>query len=207
MDCFFCQEFSFERTPHSRIIWESKDFLLLPTVGCITPGYCLLMPWEHAPSFAALSETEPVEGLRIAELFRKRIAEVFGSTIIAEHGSGGYGKSGASCCEHAHLHLIPIPGQVLEARTMYEDFGGPPIILTEASELKNFASLPYIFLSPEQGTYCVWLQTANFRQQFARWVAARLLGNEGQYDWRTFKFEENMRITKLQLERRILDIS
>src|ERR1041384_1140034 len=196
MLCAFCKEFDEERTADSRIIWEDRDFRLLPTKGCLCPGYCLFMPVEHVTSFAMLPEHDLCNAAYIMEDHRLTLEKVFGKTIMAEHGSGGYCKRGASCCDHAHLHLIPILGQEEQICDIYKEIGGPPKLLFSLASIKEFAGEPYILLSPEVGVYWVWTNTDNFRRQFVRWAVARVFGIEEQYDWREHSFSENMELTK-----------
>lgn len=203
MFCAFCKEFDEERTEESRIIWENRDFLLLPTIGCLRPGYCLLMPVDHVMSFAKLSEATLSESECLIEKHRSTLKGVFGKTIIAEHGPGSYCRKGASCCDHAHLHLIPVQDQLRKVCRIYEEIGGPPTVLKSFTSIKDYADDPYLLLSPEVGVYWVWTNTDDFRSQFVRWVVARVSGIEEQYDWRKCSFTENMKNTQRLLAPRI----
>lgn len=194
--CSFCHEFDEERTSASRIIWENEDFLVLPTVGCLRPGYCLFMPYEHTKSFASLAVNEIKQAFALVETHRQNLESIFGKTIIAEHGSGGYSQKGASCCDHAHLHLIPMPNQVEAVYEIYEDVGGKPMEIKTVDDFAKLKNQPYMLLSPQPEVYYVWTNTDNFSRQFIRQVVAKLIGIENKYDWREHSFSENMSVTQ-----------
>lgn len=125
MFCAFCKEFDEERTDQSRIIWESPDFVLLPTIGCLRLGYCLFMPMDHVISFAQLPSAALTQTELVLEQHRTALRSVFGATIVAEHGPASYTDRGASCCDHAHLHLIPVQDHLREVRRRrHQDPGG-----------------------------------------------------------------------------------
>lgn len=87
---------------NGRVIAEASDWVLLPTVGCFTPGYCLFMPIEHFDAAADVPHRGLWNAGTALEEMRTLIAGVFGPTIVAEHGPYGC-ELGAGCCSHAHL--------------------------------------------------------------------------------------------------------
>jgi len=194
--CRFCKEFeNSSKAERSRVIWQNENFLLFPTIGCLTPGYCLFMPRKHTYSFAELTVSEIREAFYYVEKTRLEISNVFGPTIVAEHGSSSCDK-GASCCSHAHWHLIPIRSDLVIKE--YEDTGGKPNILIKSDELSEQAGLSYMLLSPITHLYMVW-RADRFHSQFIRKVTSKILGFEWLYDWRMFPFKENMIITQQAL--------
>jgi len=88
MDCAFCTEFAALPviTQGTRVICETGGWVLLPTVGCFTPGYCLFMPIDHIDAVADAEPGELARASAAAEDMRALISSVFGSVIIAEHG-------------------------------------------------------------------------------------------------------------------------
>ncbi len=193
--CYFCAEFSSFQAPESRIIWESDDFLLLPTIGCFSAGYCLLMPRDHELSFGSLSRNQVSEGFKVVGHWRQQIEKTFGHAIVAEHGAGQC-LSGAACCDHAHLHIIPVHGRIGQVSRAYLDVGGTPEVLNEPEEVTDLSGAPYILFSPRPGQWWLWREVEAFQRQFVRRVCARALGVEPYSDWRKHTFKENMKVTK-----------
>jgi len=194
--CIFCQEFVDPPKSPNRILWEGDKFVLLPSIGSITPGYVLLMPRQHVRSFADLSSVELSTALDIAEQVRSIVSRRFGPTILAEHGPGQPGTRSAACCDHAHWHLIPCdPHQVSQ---VYDQTAGIPTSIN-INELCQWKDQAYIFLSPLKHVYWVWPCSENTPSQFVRRVCANILKLEDYYDWGVFPFTENMIVTRSEL--------
>lgn len=194
MDCAFCAEFAnFPSTAQeTRIICEMHGWVLLPTVGCFTPGYCLFMPLDHIDAAADASPSELTCIGTAIEDIRASISGVFGPVIIAEHGPRGC-ELGASCCSHAHMHLIPVP-DVDAVVAAYRATGGPGRCLEKLADLVAFVDGPYLYLSPRPGEHLLW-SAASFSRQYVRRVCAAQYGVEDQFDWRDHPFEGNQALT------------
>ncbi len=195
--CEFCDEFRNPSPRANRILWEDDNFVLLPSIGSLTPGYLLLMPKRHIRSFADLPHDEIVSALTLAEQAREIIAQAYGPVIVAEHGPGAAGARSSACCDHAHWHFIPCNPYAVASR--YEDVGGAPIGLQTITDLGAWGGTSYLFLSPLKHVYWLWEQTDGFGSQFVRRVCARTMGIEDLYDWALFPFQENMLLTKQRL--------
>jgi diadenosine tetraphosphate (Ap4A) HIT family hydrolase len=184
VDCSFCTEFAQDGS-NNRIIVQDSGWVLLPTLGCFTPGYCLFMPLDHLDAVADLSNRRSRQVAEVVERMRATIAEVYGPVIVAEHGARGC-ELGAACCSHAHLHLIPVPDP--DAVTAaYEAVGGSGVVLLSLDALPTAVDGPYVYLSPRQGEHCMWAATG-FRRQFVRRVCATVHDLDGRYDWRDHPF-------------------
>jgi len=194
VDCAFCTEFA---TPpgqgeRTRIICEVSGWVLLPTVGCFTPGYCLFMPLDHIDAVADAAPAELTLVSEAVENMRTLISGAFGTVIVAEHGPRGC-ELGAGCCSHAHLHLIPVPN-VGEVITAYLTTGGPGRLLQDLADLPGAIDGPYLYLSPRPGEHLLW-PSAGFSRQYVRRVCAAQHGVGGEFDWRDHSFDENQALT------------
>lgn len=192
MECEFCTEFA-AVGPDSRVITEADGWVLLPTIGCFTPGYCLFMPVRHLDAAADAPPAELATVQVALENMRAAITTAFGPTIIAEHGPRGC-QLGASCCSHAHFHLIPVPGP--DAVTAaYTATGGPGTGIPGLGGLAEAAGdAPYLYLSPRPGTHLAW-SAGGFARQYVRRVCASLHGTGERFDWRDHPFTSNQRRT------------
>ncbi|MEW2273448.1 MULTISPECIES: hypothetical protein [Streptomyces] len=185
MDCQFCIEFTAQGST-TRIITETTGgWVLLPTVGAFTPGYCLFMPLEHLDAAADITPDRLRRVAMETEEMRTLIQARYGPVVLAEHGPRDC-ELGASCCSHCHLHLIPVrePDAVTAA---YEKTGGPGRRLTSMSELPAAADGSYLYLSPRPGEHYYW-PSAGFARQFVRRVCAQQLGVGERFDWRDHPF-------------------
>ena len=194
MDCAFCTEFAdLPRSGHgTRTICEVSGWVLLATLGCFTPGYCLFMPLDHidAAADAAPAELTLVGGT--VEKMRALISGVFGTVIIAEHGARRC-ELGAGCCSHAHLHLIPVP-DVEEVVAAYRTTGGSGRRVQNLADLPGAVDGPYLYLSPRRGEHLLW-PSAGFARQYVRRVCAAQHGVGDKFDWRDHPFDDNQAFT------------
>lgn len=185
MDCQFCTEFT-QRAGKTRVITETAGgWVLVPTVGAFTPGYCLFMPVEHIDAAAEVTPSGLARLAEETERMRALVQDRYGPVILAEHGPRDC-DLGASCCSHCHLHLIPVP--VPDAITAaYEQNGGPGLRLSSVADLPTVVDGSYLYLSPRPGEHYYW-PSAGFARQFVRRVCAKELGIGDLFDWRDYPF-------------------
>jgi diadenosine tetraphosphate (Ap4A) HIT family hydrolase len=196
MDCEFCTEFTAHEST-TRIITETVGgWVLLPTIGALTAGYCLFMPVEHLDAAADVAPANLTRVAAEAEEMRMLIQARFGPVILAEHGPRDC-ELGASCCSHCHLHLIPVPAP--DAITAaYEKTGGTGLRLASMADLPAAADGSYLYLSPRTGEHYYW-PSAGFARQFVRRICAEQLGIGEFFDWRDHPFTANGERTLAEL--------
>jgi len=202
LSCDFCSEFEeLQGCSDRRIVGFRNDFVVLATLGCFREGYCLYMPIEHERSFASLGKKrlEEIEG--DIEHVRQNIADEYSaSVVVAEHGPGLTDR-GASCCDHAHIHMIPVDN-MKEVLVEFERYGGKPQVLESFSDLARYEVSPYIYLSCRTGQYLVWENANAFQRQFVRRICAELDGLGMMCNWRIHPFHDNMLRTAERLRKR-----
>ncbi|WP_157038888.1 hypothetical protein [Rhodopseudomonas palustris] len=169
----------------------------MPTIGCFVDGYSLVLPRKHAVSYASLPHGERQAGLALAEDARERLAQLYGDFIIAEHGAADSCDLGAGCCDHAHLHLIPMGKRCSAVRNAFLEAGAEPSVCGDTAAFENYRGDPYIMLSTDRGRYEFWRATHKFGRQFVRRVCADLLGISPYFNWREHAFVDRMVRTKL----------
>jgi diadenosine tetraphosphate (Ap4A) HIT family hydrolase len=201
MDCAFCTEFADLPGPgqSTRIICEISGWVLLATVGCFTPGYCLFMPLGHIDAVADAAHAELEMIGDAVEKMRTLISGAFGPVVVAEHGPRGC-ELGAGCCSHAHLHLIPVP-DVEEITAAYLATGGPGRRIQGLAHLQEAVRGPYLYLSPRPGEHLLW-RSAGFARQYVRRVCAAQHGVGDKFDWRDHPFDDNQLLTVAALRAR-----
>jgi len=178
---------------------EGDDFVLFPTLGCFVPGYSLLVPRMHVLSFAESVHRDRAGTVSAFEQAKRLIQDAFGPVIVAEHGAATC-STGASCVDHAHLHLIPFdqPSKVVNR---YIAAGGEPDYKGLIEDIDRFNGKPYVLLSIGSEAM-VWLR-GSFPSQFCRRVLADLHNCGPFYDWRAHPFTHNMLHTVRTLRTRI----
>jgi ATP adenylyltransferase len=192
IDCTFCAAF----TPDSdRVQWnqplvETKNFVVVPSLGSLVEGWLLIVPKDHYISMGALptglrSEADSLEQ-RIMQLLRLRYAEPIN---IFEHGPSAE-KHGTGCgVDHAHLHVVPTACDLLEyARPLVPASaqwtacapGGEWDLRRTAYD----AGQDYLYLKPGDGRAVV-ATCEDFGSQVFRRALSSYLGIEDEFNWRT----------------------
>ncbi|THD80908.1 MAG: hypothetical protein E7812_05685 [Phenylobacterium sp.] len=199
MECSFCDEVNRVGANDGLSFASSEEHIALPTLGCFVVGYSLVVSRAHINSMAHLDQDAILRLSEFVERVRAAVVAACGPIVVAEHGSGEPTDPTAACCEHAHMHFIPVEDASLEVLKTYESRGGQGKRLTGFEELRTYAGRSYLSLSLSPGEWLVWDNAARFQRQFIRRATAGALGQPKMFDWRSYPFGENMRRTALLL--------
>jgi Diadenosine tetraphosphate (Ap4A) hydrolase and other HIT family hydrolases len=103
MDCIFCQIVAGKVT--SDILYRDEEIIAFRDINPQTPKHLLIIPKQHIPSLAHLSETQlPLVGRMVH--ITNQLAKKEG---IAESGYRvviNCGQEGGQVVPHLHLHLL-----------------------------------------------------------------------------------------------------
>lgn len=171
------------------IMWESAELYLTPGPGTIMPGYLILATKRHLTNFAHLSDRVLAEAWDVVEaVARLGGANGLDPYLLFEHGSGDEHARGASCIEHAHMHLAPSPA----AERIRELLAGyfRERSLSQFNEIRSLkGGPPYVFLSFSGGFYVY--ETICISSQFVRRILAAERGIPKQWRWSDHPLPEN----------------
>jgi diadenosine tetraphosphate (Ap4A) HIT family hydrolase len=175
--------------PPSRVLLESDNWVVVPTLGPLVPGHIMLVPRRHFSS--ALACPEPLLGecedvidrcvARLRDLYRQPV-------VMFEHGAGlGAPRSCGACIEHAHLHLLPGPTSFVTTVTSAEPNWISAHTLNELrAELGMSAYMLAGKLDPPDRILFARKPDKKVASQFLRKVFAGTVGNSTTWDWRRF---------------------
>ncbi|MDD4877522.1 MAG: HIT family protein [Candidatus Nanoarchaeia archaeon] len=105
MGCPFCDRKSLEKD----LIAETKNFVVVPTLGQIVEGYSLIIPKKHVLCYGLLSEKMIDEYLELKEKVDKAVTSAYQKPMYFEHGIVG------QTVPHAHIHCVPTDRDLLPA--------------------------------------------------------------------------------------------
>ena len=136
-DCTFCNEirgdgennffkmylektFSLDNIK-DRIIAETNNFILIPTIGPLLPGHLLLVSKDHHISFSHI----PINLIHETEVIKQNLRNIMNHSyctpVFFEHGPMSSCEAGGGCCYiHAHLHIIPVE---VDVKNEFEKYG------------------------------------------------------------------------------------
>lgn len=206
MNCCFCKEYANpiesqyynelgnKINVESRIIMETENWYVIPTLGCFTVGYVLLVCKKHYLCMATLSEELFLEMLALKDKIEQYLYRQLGySCLTFEHGTTNLNESGANSVDHVHIHLVPFT-QVIWPN-ISRDYN--------LNEYKTIASYESLFLSWKTklpNTYLLFQDVdktiyylSDFKgipSQFFRKCLASYIGIS-QWDWKQENFQIN----------------
>lgn len=125
MKCSFCEEYLEPQNSqyyikigrdigmHSRVLMETNNWFAIPTMGCLTVGYVLVVCKQHYQSLANLNQELYQEMLSLKGMVEDKLKKELGLECLAfEHGVTAPCYSGANSVDHVHLHIVPSPKKV-----------------------------------------------------------------------------------------------
>jgi ubiquinone/menaquinone biosynthesis C-methylase UbiE/diadenosine tetraphosphate (Ap4A) HIT family hydrolase len=171
------------------VILETENFVAVPALGSIVPGYLLIVSKRHIPSMAHLPERElPDLDMFLAQIVQTQ-AQHWGYPVIFEHGGCSDNRhSAGSCISHAHWHVVPGDRDLMPSNIKF----------TETISFRDFAQhynrqLGYLFF--QRGSKCFFAEVDVVRSQLFRRELARVVGEPDEWDYLAYPFLDNMRET------------
>jgi diadenosine tetraphosphate (Ap4A) HIT family hydrolase len=165
-----------------RVLYESAELALLPSLGPLTPGHSLLCPKRHARSCAELPARLDAEFARVKAELRAQLTELYDAEVhVFEHGVATAGTRTVCTVDHAHLHLVPLPRGLADLEPAGSWFRCEPSL----SDLRTrVAGREYIYYETPAGVSWLRADGAETESQFMRKVIAERLGRPERWDWR-----------------------
>lgn len=211
IECDFCLEFGasndenrhnvlFHRLfPHlpSRVILSSDNFVVIPSLGQIVEGYLLIVTKQHLPSMGHVSLG--LEG-ELREVIKKvfiALAEVYGNEVLFfEHGPLNACRTGASCINHAHLHIVPLPNArklvQIAAKALGERLRNLDYLFEARRMIQN--QKPYLYVGVGDGfsETSLMREATNLPSQYMRRLIAEFIGKPYMWDWAVYVGEDSL---------------
>jgi diadenosine tetraphosphate (Ap4A) HIT family hydrolase len=126
--CPYCYEikrgfFEFKNKNYgNRILFESDNFIVFPSLGQIVEGYLLIASKKHYVSIGQIPEELYQELEFVCNKVKEILSENYTVPILFEHGALSEYKKGGGCITHAHIHAVPIRINILFDLTKYFKF-------------------------------------------------------------------------------------
>lgn len=202
--CTFCQKFGGATVGDhvaDHVLFESENFVVVPTVGSIIPGWLLVVPRSHCLSVGSVAEEEFQEFIEIQETAAEALQDCFGPVSFFEHGAVRERESIGCGVDHAHLHIVATRLDLLAgAKTMTQTrLQWRQVAGIQAATPYVAEQMPYVFV--QQARRDSWIGTAStIESQLIRKVIAAHVGQPDCWDWKTHPFENNVRETVRRLE-------
>ncbi|MBA7682243.1 hypothetical protein ES703_90592 [subsurface metagenome] len=199
LDSEFCHRY--QGVLPNRIITETENFVVVPSIGQIVEGYLLIVAKAHHPSMGCLSDSEIKELEDLMQRTRLLLTPTYGRPLFFEHGVVDGIESGGCGISHAHIHAVPLADEVDLLPLIQQSFRGCSIQSLTGLTQKALYDRPYLFYEDQQANrYLFDLHAANgIPSQYLRRAIASKLGSQ-EWDWRSFGQENKLLATLTTLK-------
>lgn len=173
------------KEPWDRPILVTDDFVVLPSLGALAPGWLLIVPRTHSLRMADL----PSDAERRLRKLRTEVrgllqAEYSLPVIEFEHGPAMPGLSIGCTVDHAHLHAVTFSGDILANALRVNR----TIRWTRVPSLSSHVVNPaqsYLYVADSDGRHFMTFST-DLPSQLLRRAVALTSDTQDRWNWRLF---------------------
>lgn len=181
--------------PWNEPLFESENFVVIPSLGALVEGWLLLLPRQHHVCIGALPLSLVEEMDQLKQTAGSFVQDLYGSACAFEHGPHKENRSVGCGVDHAHLHLVPTSFDLHSAVIPFL----PDKVIWRQGGLNDCriafgASRDYLYLEQPAGNGSIATHD-QFAGQLFRQAIASQLGVIAQYNWREFAQLQNVEAT------------
>ena len=191
----FCSKFGVEynerqnREWYDQPIFENDDFLAVPALGQLVPGYMMVVYRRHVLSMSQLPQDKFLQLWEFCDEVMKFQNQNWGKVVVFEHGICKEDKPAGACINHAHWHLVPGGYELLPQDMIFKK-----IVSFEDYSKEKSKHNPYLYYRDSSQNEFV-LDDAEVPSQFFRRILAPKIDKPDEWDYLVFPFLENIRKT------------
>ena len=196
-----CCRLGSEYPRRSNVLHETENFFVVPTIGQIgIEGYVLICSKAHRSGLGDVPPSQHEELEKLLLLTRSVISSVYDvEAVVFEHGPRTTCQMGGASVDHAHLHVVPAPvdlmGTILPL--LQRELGVGRFFRVERTE--GFHRIREVFMG-QKTSYLLFegadrkrfIVEVNFPipSQYLRQIIASELGSP-EWDWRRFPHDDS----------------
>jgi len=182
---------------YNQILFETDNFTVKPSLGSFVEGWLLIVPKKHYISLGSMDDPTLFKELnslinKIGEIVQKE----YGDYVIFENGSLCADKLVGCGVDFAHLHFVPLKLNLIEEiqERFNINYNWEKINDIESSVSYIKSGKPYLYLRNQQNESFI-TSDDNIPSQLFRKAIAESMSIGEQYDWKQYKFENNIQRT------------
>lgn len=191
-ECALCSGVARPSNEWDRPLFESANFVVLPSLGSLVEGWLLIVPRRHFCSVGALPRSLAVEMVALKKRVWTRLAARYGNVCAFEHGPSGPRRAVGCGVDHAHVHLVPVGFDLIRAaspylpsETAWSNAGW------EACRGAFEQTLDYLYVEQSLGVGRI-ATGKDFGSQVLRKAIATSVDKTAQFDWRAYPQHETI---------------
>jgi ATP adenylyltransferase len=186
----------FEITDYNRILFESENFIVIPSLGSLLPGWLLIIPKEFSLNLSQLKRSELEELEKLAFTCERKLNEIYRCEVVRfEHGPV-LTQSKVGCgVDYAHLHLVPVKFDLIDGLKELLNVNYDWTEIESFIELSNIPdNTDYLYYRNRSNQHFITCQT-DIPSQLFRKVIASYLNTPESFDWKLFPQAETIEDT------------
>lgn len=181
--CKICSEIQSRASVWNQPLFESPNFVALPSLGALVEGWLLLVPKRHFISFGAVPNGMHSEIDEFKRYLCAMLRQQYGSIAAFEHGPSMPSRTIGCGVDHAHLHLVPLKFDLLaEALPFLPHTASWSSTGIEGCQDAYTRGEDYLYLEQPIGSGRISTNDKFGSQVFRKAIATRL-GMYSQYNW------------------------
>ena len=196
MDNFYTKQFD-APSKYNEPLLETENFKVIPSLGSLVEGWVLVVPKKHYLSFGYLENTLFIELNYLHKQVIKILQDLFRKDVIAfENGSLSKGSYLGCGVDYAHMHYVPLE---IDLKKLVNEFYGGKVVWERISTLVSMKnkiqnSKPYLFIDTNIRDKFICEIHEPYSQLIRKFIANEI-GKSNQYDWKRFRFDDNIEKT------------
>jgi ATP adenylyltransferase len=183
-DCSFCSALSDDSAHMTEVpVLADDQFVAWVSHGALVEGHLLVIPRRHVLNLQQLDDFEKQSLPRFLGSVKALLTRHYGPICSFEHGPVRPGSPAGCSIDHAHLHLLPWRGSLVNAaESSYPSFSWRRT--SDLSEALAFHSVcPYLFVQDDDGRASLAIDP-KIPSQALRQTIAAAPGRREEWDWK-----------------------
>lgn len=192
--CCLCANLVSDRPRQSwdEPLFDSANFLALPSLGSIVEGWMLIVPKDHFVSMGALPPKLSEEMESLKSRVTTYLTSIYGDICAFEHGPSRIGRQVGCGVDHAHLHVVPVDFDLISASTPFL----PPDVQWKDGDIGDCCAAfeqghDYLYVEQPVGRGRIAVHDGFGSQIFRKAIAAQA-GFPEHFNWRDHPKFENI---------------
>lgn len=209
-ECCLCNALKNNELKSNRFVWnkilfQSKNFVVIPTIGSLVEGWLLIVPKEHFLCIGALNDKLLLELKSFKEFIYNTLNKCYSSIVFFEHGPAKSNQAIGCGVDHAHLHVLPFKYDLVSEANRISNIPLKWESVNGLDGLKDFykKGLSYLYVEQKIGKSLVATHP-EIPSQFFRRIIAESVGKPEKYNWKEYVEEQNINVTIRKIEKNFL---
>jgi ATP adenylyltransferase len=183
---------------YDTVLFETNDFVVIPTVGSIVPNWLLIVPRKESLNFASWSDKSSKRPAAVLDQVLSHFLLANDQALWFEHGPNVTGTSVGCGIDRAHLHVIINPTFFMDAfvELAKEYFSGDWQKFEDMAACYDAIDPSSSYLALGRDDFSFMTQNVEgVGSQFFRKIIAELCGTPELWDYRTHEHLGNVEKT------------